>query len=717
VPQTENYSKGVYKVRTVLELHGLDCAGCAAKIEAGAAGIKHVNNASLNFVNKTLALDINHPDHAGDVISNVRKIVNDIEPGVRVIPVDKAVGPAGRHTLKEGLGRHNRLARILIGATALIAALAFQLVRPLELALYATSYALVGGEVVLTALRNISKGRIFDENLLMGIATIGAFAIGEYPEGVAVMLFYQVGEYFQDMAVNRSRRSIASLMDIRPDYANVMYDGREHKMAPEQVAVGDIIIIRPGERVPLDGRVIDGSSMLDTSALTGESVPAEVSAGSEVLGGFINKNGVITVEVLKPFGESAVARILDLVENAGSKKARIESFITRFAGYYTPAVVFTALGLAVIPPLVMEGANPSDWFYRALVFLVVSCPCALVVSIPLGFFGGIGGASKNGILVKGGNYLEALSNVETVVFDKTGTLTKGVFSVTRIIPADGVTEQQLMEYAATAESFSNHPVAVSILEAYQGNIDRDSINSYREIPGRGIEAVIAGRKILAGNAGFMAEHQIEFACEETAGTVIYIAVEGEYKGRVLISDQLKEDAAEAVHGLKALGVKKTVMLTGDNRSIAMAVASTLGIDEVHAELLPDRKVEMVEALQNQRSTNGRLVFVGDGINDAPVLARADIGIAMGGLGSDAAIEAADVVLMTDEPSKLISAIGIARRTKAIVWQNIALSLAVKGMVLGLGAAGMASMWQAVFADVGVALLAVINSIRAIHVKL
>jgi Cd2+/Zn2+-exporting ATPase len=716
-------------VRTVLELEGLNCAGCAAKIEARAAGVEHVSQASLNFVNKTLALEFDHPGRAEDVISSVKAIVQDIEPGVRVKPVTEKTVKAGQHALEangDSRGRgfklyrfiiDNGLARILFGAAALAAVIAFEFGRPVELALYAASYALVGGEIVFKALRNITKGRIFDENLLMSIATVGAFAIGEYPEGVAVILFYQIGEFLQDMAVNRSRRSIASLMDIRPDYANLVSDGRERKVAPEQVAVGDIIIVRPGERVPLDGSVVGGSSMVDTSALTGESVPTEVSIGSEVLGGFINKNGVLTVEVTKAFRESTIARILDLVENAGANKATVENFITRFARYYTPAVVLTALGLAVVPPLVLDGANHSDWFYRALVFLVVSCPCALVVSIPLGFFGGIGGASKNGILVKGGNYLEALNNVDTVVFDKTGTLTKGVFRVTQIIPVDGVTEQQLMEYAAVAESFSNHPVAISIVEAFGQRIDKGAFNGYREIPGRGGEAVIGNSKVLAGNAGLMLENDIDIIDEKAIGTVVYIAVDREYKGRVIISDQLKEDAAEAIKGLKALGVKKTVMLTGDNRLIAQAVANRLGIDHVHAELLPDRKVAMVEKLEKQKTTKGRLVFVGDGINDAPVLARADVGVAMGGLGSDAAIEAADVVLMTDEPSKLVSAVRIARRTKAIVWQNIVLSLAVKGMVLALGAAGMASMWQAVFADVGVALLAVLNSIRAINVKL
>ncbi|WP_367567663.1 heavy metal translocating P-type ATPase [Lacrimispora sp.] len=580
---------------------------------------------------------------------------------------------------------------------------------------FALSYLILGGEVVLRALKNITKGQIFDENFLMSVATIGAFAIGDFAEGVAVMLFYQVGEYFQDAAVRKSKKSITSLMDIRPDYANLKRGNNTEKVAPDTVKIGDIIMIRPGEKVPLDGTVLDGESMLDTSALTGESVPRSVKTGEAVLAGCINQNSVLTVEVTKEFGESTVAKIIDLVENASSKKAPSENFITTFSRYYTPVVVGLALLLAVVPPLFF-GGNWSEWVNRGLIFLVISCPCALVISIPLGFFGGIGAASRRGILVKGSNYLEALDSLDTVVFDKTGTLTKGVFAVRSLHPAGKTTVAQLLEYAAKAESFSNHPIALSIMKAYGGKVARDTLRDYEEISGHGIRVTAEGAVILAGNDKLMKRENIEFKQNDEIGTKVYIAVNGTFAGTIVITDEIKADSHMAIARLKEAGVRRTVMLTGDNGQIAEAIAGELGLDEVHAQLLPDQKVERLEFLDKNKPTKGKLAFVGDGINDAPVLARADIGIAMGGLGSDAAIEAADVVLMTDEPSKLADAVTIARKTKRIVWQNIAFALGVKGIFLLLGAYGIATMWEAVFADVGVSLIAILNAMRVLRTK-
>jgi Cd2+/Zn2+-exporting ATPase len=545
----------------------------------------------------------------------------------------------------------------------------------------------------------------------MGIATIGAFAIQEFPEGVAVMLFYMVGEMFQEKAVDRSRRSIKSLMDIRPDYANLKTDDGTQRVDPESVQIGDVILIKPGEKVPLDGEVLEGSSMLDTSALTGESVPRKVEPGEDVLGGMINKNGLLTVKVNKEYGQSTVAKILDLVENASGKKAPTEQFITKFARYYTPVVVYAALAIAVLPPLFLPGAVFVDWFYRALIFLVISCPCALVVSIPLGFFGGIGRASRQGILVKGGNYLEALNNVTEIVFDKTGTLTKGEFSVSKVESYNGFKKNEILAKAAYAESHSTHPIAKSILEAYEQDIETDKIDDYQEISGHGIRAVIDDQEVLAGNIKLMNKENIDCQEADEDGTIVYLAIDKKYAGYITITDEIKADTAEAIKGLKKLGIRNLTMLTGDRKAVAESVAARLGLDNYYAELLPDQKVEKVEELLTNKDEKDKLIFVGDGINDAPVLARSDIGVAMGGLGSDAAIEAADVVLMTDEPSKLITAIETARKTKRIVWQNIIVSLAVKGFFVVLGALGMATIWEAVFADVGVALLAVLNAMR------
>ena len=609
-----------------------------------------------------------------------------------------------------------RLWRIIIGAALLATAVLLNLNNEwLQIALFIISYIIVGGDVVKRAVKNIFKGQVFDENFLMSIATIGAFFIGEYPEGVAVMLFYQVGELFQSYAVGKSRKSIASLMDIRPDYANVKKGDELVKVDPDEVQIGDIIVIKAGEKIPLDGKVIEGSSMIDTSALTGESVPREVEVGSDILSGCININGVITAEVTKEFGESTVSKILDLVENASSKKSNSEQFITKFARYYTPVVVIIAVFLAIIPPLVIDGATFSDWIYRALAFLVVSCPCALVISIPLSFFGGIGGASKKGILVKGSNYLEALAQTEIVVFDKTGTLTKGVFNVQEIHP-EGVSKEELLELTAYVESYSNHPISLSLKRAYGKEIDNGRISDVEEISGHGVIATVDGKKVMAGNIKLMKMMDIPYFKGELIGTAVHVAVNNKYIGYILIADEVKEDSAQAIKELKAANIKQTVMLTGDNKSVGSKVAKELGLDKVYAELLPADKVEKLEELFSQKSTKGKLAFVGDGINDAPVLARADIGIAMGGLGSDAAIEAADIVIMTDEPSKIATAMKISKKTLKIANQNIVFAIGIKIIVLILSAFGIATMWAAIFADVGVTIIAVLNAFRALNVK-
>ena len=609
-----------------------------------------------------------------------------------------------------------RLWRIIIGAALLATAVLLNLNNEwLQIALFIISYIIVGGDVVKRAVKNIFKGQVFDENFLMSIATIGAFFIGEYPEGVAVMLFYQVGELFQSYAVGKSRKSIASLMDIRPDYANVKKGDELVKVDPDEVQIGDIIVIKAGEKIPLDGKVIEGSSMIDTSALTGESIPREVEVGSDILSGCININGVITAEVTKEFGESTVSKILDLVENASSKKSNSEQFITKFARYYTPVVVIIAVFLAIIPPLVIDGATFSDWIYRALAFLVVSCPCALVISIPLSFFGGIGGASKKGILVKGSNYLEALAETEIVVFDKTGTLTKGVFNVQEIHP-EGVSKEELLELTAYVESYSNHPISLSLKRAYGKEIDNGRISDVEEISGHGVIATVDGKKVMAGNIKLMKMMDIPYFKGELIGTAVHVAVNNKYIGYIVIADEVKEDSAQAIKELKAANIKQIVMLTGDNKSVGSKVAKELGLDKVYAELLPADKVEKLEELFSQKSKKGKLAFVGDGINDAPVLARADIGIAMGGLGSDAAIEAADIVIMTDEPSKIATAMKISKKTLKIAHQNIVFAIGIKIIVLILSAFGIATMWAAIFADVGVTIIAVLNAFRALNVK-
>ena len=641
--------------------------------------------------------------------------------------------------------------KIIIALILFIFAMAFKFENVwINNGIFIISYIIVGFEIIKNAIRNIFRGEVFDENFLMAIATIGAFAIGEFPEAVAVMLFYQIGELFQSYAVDKSRKSITNLMDIRPDYANAYRNGNLEKVNPEEVQIGETIVIKPGEKVPLDGKIIEGNTTLDTKALTGEALPRKVVKGEDILSGCINLNGTIKVEVTKKFGESTVSKILDLVENASSKKSKSENFITKFARYYTPAVVIIAVVLAIVPPLIVKDATFQEWIYRALSFLVVSCPCALVISVPLSFFGGIGGASKMGILVKGSNYLEALASTEIAVFDKTGTLTEGVFEVQKVEVAKNddnfetksflqnnteastslnnevertetqnykITQEELLKITAYAENYSNHPISVSVKKAYGKEIDESQIISSQELSGRGIEAQIGKQKVLVGNEKLMNEKKIEFTKCNDIGTVLYIAIDGKYVGHILIADKIKADSQKAIEGLKRNNIKQIVMLTGDRKEVGEAVAKEIGINTVYTELLPDGKVAKVEELLKTKSEKGKLIFVGDGINDAPVLAISDIGIAMGGIGADSSIEAADVVIMTDEPSKIINAIQISKKTMKIVKENIIFAIAVKILVLILSALGISTMWQAVFADVGVSILAILNAIRALHTKL
>ncbi|MFJ5964571.1 heavy metal translocating P-type ATPase [Bacillus sp. NPDC093026] len=684
-------------------LNGLDCGNCARKIETGVSKLDGIQTCSINFATGTLT--VTHGDTQETMSERIEKTVQSIEPHVSVSP--KEAGHQHDHGTKH---LKSIVCKLIGGAVIGITAYLIPEDGWLQFVMFLAAYLLVGGDVVFKALKNIVRGQVFDENFLMTIATVGAFIIQQYPEALAVMLFYQIGELFQGAAVNRSRRSISELMKIRPEYANLKVENETIKVKPEEVSVGDRIIVKPGEKIPLDGLVMEGFSLVDTSALTGESVPRDVEAGKEVLAGFVNQNGILEIEVQKELSESAVTKILDLVENASSRKAQTENFITKFAKYYTPAVVVLALLLAFVPPLMIPSAQLSEWVYRALVFLVISCPCALVVSIPLGFFGGIGAASKRGILVKGSNYLEALHSVRYAVFDKTGTLTKGNFTVTHIAAHEKWSEEELLAFAALAEAHSSHPIAESIKAAYGSSLDESRIDAYEDIAGHGIKAIISGVHVLAGNDRLMEREGIAFEKEKRNGTVVYLAVDGKFAGSILISDELKDDAIETVSALKQLGIK-TIMLTGDSNQVGTAVAQQIGIDEVHTELLPQDKVAKIEEIDQQKAPHETLLFVGDGINDTPVLARADIGIAMGGLGSDAAVEAADIVIMTDQPSKVVEAIGVAKRTRAIVWQNIAFALGVKGVFLLLGAFGIATMWEAVFSDVGVTVLAVLNAMR------
>ncbi|AVQ47204.1 heavy metal translocating P-type ATPase [Clostridium botulinum] len=737
-------------IKKKLLLKGLHCANCAAKIERAVQKLDVIEEANYNFNNSTLIINLEEI-HKDSIIKTVQEIVDRIEPGVKVIdkenlkrkvvqaPVKNSNNLNMQNNKEENLKldkkensyEHNHdhnhghshdgedsdalekktLIRIISGVILLILATAFKSRETLSIGLYLASYVLIGGKVILSSIRNISKGQVFDENFLMAVATVAAIAVKQYPEAVAVMLFYEVGEFLQDKAVNKSRKSITALMNIRPDYANLVKGEEIEVVSPEDINIDDIIMVKPGEKIPLDGIVIEGQSSVDTSAITGESLISEVAKDSNVLSGYINKNGVIKIKVTKTFQESTVSKILELTENASATKANTEKFITKFARYYTPVVVFAALALALIPTLVLKDPDISKWVYRAAVFLVVSCPCALVISIPLSFFAGIGGASKKGVLIKTGTALEALNDADTIVFDKTGTLTKGVFKVSKIEPEEGVNSEELIEYAALVESYSNHPIAKSILKYYEKTIDNKRIEGYEEIVARGVTAYIDGKKVYAGNNKLMEELNINYKKAQEDGVILYIALEDKYIGYIVINDEIKKDSKETIKSLKDIGIKKTAMLTGDRKSTANNIGTFLGMDEIYSELLPQEKVEKMQALKSKTSKDGKIVFVGDGVNDAPVLAMSDIGVSMGGLGSDAAIEASDLVLMSDEPSKLVDAIKIARKTHKIVWQNIIIVLIIKFAVLALAIMGKSTMWMAVFADVGVALIAVINALR------
>ncbi|WP_170000990.1 heavy metal translocating P-type ATPase [Campylobacter sp. RM16189] len=702
--------------KITLSLENLTCANCAAKIEAKIAKMHGIKEANLDFLGQKISITSDKKINTNEFIKEIQALVDSIEDGV-IVTQYKQKNTSHNH---ENSNVKNIITKIVIGGVLFVIALTASASETLKFALFLASYLIIGWSVLVSAAKNIIKGRVFDENFLMGIATLGAFAIKEYPEAVAVMLFYQIGELFQEMAVNKSRRSIASLMDIRPDFANLKLGAQIQKVSPESVKVGDFIVVKPGEKVPLDGEIIEGFSTFDTSALTGESLPKEIGIGENALSGYINKSALVTIKVSKIFAESTVSKILDLVQNASSKKSKTENFITKFARYYTPAVVLVALMLAFIPPIIFN-EELSAWVYKALVFLVISCPCALVVSIPLGFFGGIGGASKHGILIKGANYLEALNSVDTVVFDKTGTLTKGIFKVSKIKLCSKNSQikskEELLRLAAHAEFFSTHPIANSIVKEYEsreGKINEQDILKFEEVAGHGIKASINGKDIIAGNAKFMTLQGVKFEASNELGTVVYMAINGEFAGKFIITDELKTDAKEAILKIKNEGIKDTVILTGDSKEIAQDVADKLGIRQVFAELLPTQKVEKLEEILAQKAGQGKVMFVGDGINDAPVLARADVGVAMGGVGSDAAIEAADIVIMNDEPSKIATALKIAKKTRAIVWQNIIFALGVKAAIMIMGALGYATMWEAVFGDVGVALIAILNSVRAMR---
>lgn len=689
------------------QLKGLDCAHCAAKIETAVNRISGVEDANVDFVQTKMKI-VCEESAVQNVENQAKQIISELEPDVQVVEMEERQSGHHHEHLNDDKENRNNLIRILASLGLFIALLFIPLNENLTSFAYLGVYLLIGGDIVMRAVKNIINGQVFDENFLMTAATVGAMAIGSYPEAVEVMLFYQVGELFQSYAVGRSRKSIASLLDIRPDYATIVSGGTETRVSPEEVRIGQEIIVKPGEKVPLDGQVVKGQGMVDTSALTGESVPRHIVPGEEILSGFINKEGLLYVQVERSAKDSTVGRILDLVENASSKKAPSEKFITKFSRYYTPAVVGLAVLLAVIPPLMFQ-QEWSEWLYRALTFLVISCPCALVVSIPLTFFGGIGGASKLGILVKGSNYLELLAHIDTVVFDKTGTLTKGVFEVQQVSAA--MDQQEFLKLTASAEQMSSHPIAQSIMKAVEGDVY--PVSDLQERAGYGITAKVNQQEIAVGNSKLMQELSIEIPESKEAGTIIYVAISSEYAGYLLIADELKEDAVQTIRELNQAGVEKTVILTGDNRKIAEAVAEKVGVTEVFAELLPEDKVNHFEKIMQN---SGKTAFVGDGMNDAPVLARADVGIAMGALGSDAAIEAADVVIMNDEPSKISAAVKVARKTLGIVKQNIIFSLGIKAAVLLLGALGLASMGAAVFADVGVTVLAVLNAMRALRVK-
>jgi len=696
-------------------LEGLNCTHCAGEIEEDANKIKGVKKANINFVTKKLKVEIDEIPRAETVSDEVRSIVKRIEPDVIIHEIGGMTTDEIKDDLKTEEEEKNDNIKFVIGVIVFLAAVIFKFEYRIEFILFFISYIIIGGEVLINAFKNILKGKVFDENFLMSIATIGAFIIGEYPEAVSVMLFYEIGEYFQGKAVDHSRKSISTLLDIRPDYANIETNEGIKKVDPNKIEIGQYIIVKPGEKVPLDGIVVEGNSFVDTSNITGESVPRSIQPGDNILSGFVNKEGLLKVRTIKKFGESTVSKILDLVENSSKQKANIEKFITRFSKYYTSVVVFSAIALAFIPPLFFH-QDLSTWIYRALIFLVASCPCALVVSIPLGFFGGIGGASKSGILVKGGNYLEGLSMADTIVFDKTGTLTKGIFEVTEVEGVKGYSEDDILKLAAYGEIFSNHPIAKSIVKQYGKEIDKSQISNYREIPGKGIEVTVEGSKVLLGNVKLLQEHGLKVADKSSIGTVVYVSKDEEYIGNIVISDEIRDESKETIKKLKALGIRKTIMLSGDKKTTAEQVGKEIGIDEIYGELLPQEKVEMMDRILKNKKGKKKVIFVGDGVNDAPVIARADVGISMGGMGSDAAVEASDVVIMDDEISKVKTAINISHNTNRIVRENVVFALGVKMVVLILGALGIANMWSAVFADVGVALISVFNSIRALKVE-
>ncbi|NLN48976.1 MAG: cadmium-translocating P-type ATPase [Clostridiales bacterium] len=699
-------------IRKEFAIKGLHCANCAAEMESGINKIIGVKKANIDFIGKRLVLEYPNSMDENNIINQTSKIMDNIESGVRIIEMNDY------QNIESSEKNEIKIQVITLIVSLLLFAIPYIVMLPniWRIIFYSGAYVLAGKEVVYRAVKNLFSGRVFDENFLMTIATIGAFAIGEYPEAAAVMIFFNIGELFQDIALDRSRKSIETLMNIRPDYANIMVESQIQQVSPESVSVGDIIIVKPGEKVPLDGTVLKGNTTIDTSALTGESVPKDVKEGDTVLSGTINKSRMISIRVDKEYSESTVTKILDLVENAALKKAPTENFITKFAKIYTPIVVFAALAIIIIPTGIYGVETFSKWFYRALVFLVISCPCALVVSIPLSFFGGIGGASKKGILVKGGNYLEALNNIEAVVFDKTGTLTEGVFKVKEVHAENNYKEEELLQFAALAESYSDHPIALSIKEAYGKSADLSLVSAHEELTGQGIKVNTEIGDVLAGNSKLMDNEGIEYKKVDSIGTIVYIAINDIYAGYIMISDSIKPDSYDLIKGLKTKNINKTIMLTGDNKVVAETISEELGLNKVYYELLPQDKVRILEKIKDEKKGKGNIVFIGDGINDAPVLAMADIGIAMGGLGSDAAIEASDIVLMTDEPSKLIEAIDVAKFTRKVVWQNIAFALGVKGLVLILGVFGFATMWEAVFADVGVALIAVLNATRVIKMK-
>ena len=713
--QTDSYVTKKYSLK------GLDCPNCSAKIEKEVGELEGVALSEVNLMKQTLTVSMDH-NKAASMLDMVTTIVHSHEPDVEVSEqkADTSVAPDKKEKTPVYSDDDKKLTiRLISGAVIYAVGMGLTLFGhvslPVELGVLIVAYIILGWDVVWQAVKNITRGQIFDEHFLMSLSTIGAFAIGEYPEAVAVMLFYQVGEFFQSLAVKRSRKSISDLMDIRPDSATVRRNGELVVVAPETVSIGELIVVKPGEKIPLDGIVTEGESMLDTRALTGESVPRSIRKGEEALSGCVNQSGVLTIKVTKSFGESTVTKIIDLVENASSRKAPTENFITTFARYYTPIVVGMAAILAIIPPVIL-GGGWSEWLRRGFVFLIVSCPCALVISIPLTFFGGIGAASKRGVLVKGSNYLEALNKVSVVVFDKTGTLTKGVFKVVDITVEFGFTKEQVLEYAAQAESYSNHPIAKSIQEAFGKTIDQSVLSGYEEISGHGIRVLIGGKRVLAGNSKLMDSEKVSYAACQSAGTKVYIAVDGRYAGCIVIADEVKDDSQNAIASLKKIGVEKTVMLTGDDEKIGKAVAEQLGLDEYYAQLLPDQKVEKLEYLDQHKTKGSKLAFVGDGINDAPVLARADVGIAMGGLGSDAAIEAADVVLMSDDITSIAKAIQVSHYTNFILKENVTFTLLIKIGVLVLTLFGLTNMWMGVFADVGVTLIAICNSMRILYKK-